>query len=27
MTATSLGVVAGQANNPRQWQFAGHINF
>ncbi len=24
---SSLGVVAGQANNPRQWQFAGHINF
>jgi hypothetical protein len=24
---TSLGTVAGQANNPRQWQFAGHINF
>jgi hypothetical protein len=23
----SLGAVAGQANNPRQWQFAGHINF
>jgi hypothetical protein len=23
----SLGVIAGQANNPRQWQFAGHINF
>jgi Carboxypeptidase regulatory-like domain len=25
--SSSLGVVAGQANNPRQWQFAGHINF
>ena len=25
--SASLGVVAGQANNPRQWQFAGHINF
>ncbi len=24
---SSLGVVSGQANNPRQWQFAGHINF
>lgn len=24
---TSLGTVAGQANNPRQWQFAGHVNF
>ncbi len=24
---TSLGTVAGQANNPRQWQFGGHINF
>lgn len=24
---TALGVVAGQSNNPRQWQFAGHINF
>jgi hypothetical protein len=23
----SLGVVAGQANLPRQWQFAGHIVF
>jgi hypothetical protein len=23
----ALGTVAGQANNPRQWQFAGHINF
>jgi hypothetical protein len=23
----SLGVIAGQANSPRQWQFAGHINF
>jgi hypothetical protein len=27
-TATStLGVVSGQTNNPRQWQFAGHITF
>jgi hypothetical protein len=27
-SATStLGVISGQANNPRQWQFAGHINF
>jgi hypothetical protein len=25
--SSSLGTVAGQANNPRQWQFAGHINF
>jgi hypothetical protein len=25
--SSNLGVVAGQANNPRQWQFAGHINF
>jgi hypothetical protein len=25
--AASFGTVAGQANNPRQWQFAGHINF
>jgi hypothetical protein len=25
--SSSLGVIAGQANNPRQWQFAGHINF
>jgi hypothetical protein len=25
--ASSFGVVSGQANNPRQWQFAGHINF
>ena len=25
--SSSLGVVAGQSNNPRQWQFAGHINF
>lgn len=24
---TGLGVVAGQANSPRQYQFAGHINF
>jgi hypothetical protein len=24
---TALGTVAGQANNPRQWQFAGHITF
>jgi hypothetical protein len=24
---STLGVVSGQANNPRQWQFAGHINF
>jgi hypothetical protein len=24
---TGLGVVAGQSNNPRQWQFSGHINF
>ena len=24
---TALGTVAGQANNPRQWQFSGHINF
>jgi hypothetical protein len=24
---TGLGVVAGQANNPRQFQFAGHIRF
>ncbi|HUB52892.1 MAG TPA: TonB-dependent receptor [Terracidiphilus sp.] len=24
---TALGAVAGQANNPRQWQFAGHITF
>ena len=23
----SLGVISGQANSPRQWQFAGHINF
>lgn len=23
----SLGVISGQANNPRQWQFAGHITF
>ncbi|MGA2807855.1 MAG: TonB-dependent receptor [Terracidiphilus sp.] len=23
----SFGTVVGQANNPRQWQFAGHINF
>ena len=32
VTATSngdpgLGVVSGQANSPRQWQFAGHITF
>jgi hypothetical protein len=26
-TTTLLGSVSGQANNPRQWQFAGHINF
>jgi hypothetical protein len=26
-SATSLGVVTGQANNPRQFQFAGHITF
>jgi hypothetical protein len=26
-TSSTLGVVTGQANNPRQWQFAGHINF
>lgn len=25
--STSLGVVAGQANLPRQWQFEGHITF
>jgi len=25
--SASLGTVAGQANNPRQFQFAGHINF
>ncbi len=25
--SSSLGVVAGQANSPRQFQFAGHINF
>jgi len=25
--SSSLGVVTGQANSPRQWQFAGHINF
>jgi hypothetical protein len=25
--STGLGVVSGQANLPRQWQFAGHINF
>jgi hypothetical protein len=25
--SSSLGTIAGQANNPRQWQFAGHINF
>lgn len=25
--SSSLGVVAGQANNPRQWQFSGHIDF
>jgi hypothetical protein len=25
--SASLGTVAGQANNPRQWQFAGHFNF
>jgi hypothetical protein len=25
--SSSLGTVAGQANNPRQFQFAGHINF
>jgi hypothetical protein len=24
---TTLGTVAGQANLPRQWQFAGHITF
>jgi hypothetical protein len=23
----NFGTVAGQANNPRQWQFAGHFNF
>jgi hypothetical protein len=26
-TGTAFGAVTGQANNPRQWQFAGHINF
>ena len=25
--STSIGVVNGQANLPRQWQFEGHINF
>jgi TonB dependent receptor len=25
--STGLGVVSGQANLPRQWQFAGHVNF
>jgi hypothetical protein len=25
--SSSLGVITGQANSPRQWQFAGHINF
>ena len=25
--SSSLGVVTGQANSPRQWQFAGHITF
>jgi hypothetical protein len=24
---TALGVIAGQANNPRQFQFSGHFNF
>jgi hypothetical protein len=24
---TGLGVIAGQANSPRQWQMAGHITF
>jgi hypothetical protein len=24
---TALGTVAGQANNPREWQFAGHFTF
>jgi hypothetical protein len=26
-SGTAFGAVTGQANNPRQWQFAGHINF
>ena len=26
-TLGSFGTVVGQANNPRQWQFAGHLNF
>ncbi len=25
--STKLGLVSGQANLPRQWQFSGHINF
>jgi hypothetical protein len=25
--SSSLGVVTGQANSPRQWQFAGHFTF
>jgi Carboxypeptidase regulatory-like domain len=25
--SASLGTVAGQANNPRQWQFGGHFNY
>ena len=25
--STKLGLVNGQANQPRQWQFSGHINF
>jgi hypothetical protein len=25
--SSSLGVITGQANSPRQWQFAGHITF
>lgn len=24
---SNFGTIAGQANNPRQWQFAGHFNF
>jgi hypothetical protein len=26
-TGTAFGAVTGQANNPRQYQFAGHLNF
>jgi translation initiation factor 2B subunit (eIF-2B alpha/beta/delta family) len=25
--SSSLGTIAGQANNPRQFQFQGHFNF